>query len=123
MTELALALAAVALNAGAQLLLRSAMHGVEGGVTSARQFASLLPGLMTSPAILGGLACYILSLGVWLVVLSRLPVSVAYPLQSLGYVMVVLSATVLLNEPLTANKLLAVALIVLGVLFLARGHA
>lgn len=123
MADFVLAFAAVALNAAAQLLLRSAMQGVEGGVVSARHFASLLPRLTTSAPILGGLACYVLSLGLWLVVLSRLPVSIAYPLQSLGYVMVVLLAHVLLNESLSANKLLAIILIVLGVLFLARGRA
>jgi multidrug transporter EmrE-like cation transporter len=123
MPDFVLAFIAVALNAGAQLLLRSAMHNVEGGVVSLRHFASLLPGLTTSPPILGGLACYILSLGLWLVVLSRLPVSIAYPLQSLGYIMVVLFAHVLLNESLSANKLLAITLIVLGVLLLARGRA
>lgn len=123
MADFVLALIAVVLNAGAQLLLRSAMHGVEGGVTSTRQFVSLLPWLMTSPPILGGLACYVLSLGLWLVVLSRLPVSIAYPLQSLGYVLVVLTAHVLLNESLSANKLLAVTLIVLGVVFLTRGRS
>ena len=123
MGDFALAFMAVTLNAGAQLLLRSAMHNVDRGLVSLRHFPSLLPKLATSPPILAGLACYVLSLGLWLVVLSRLPVSIAYPLQSLGYVMVVTFAHVLLNEPLTATKLLAITLITLGVLLLARGRA
>ena len=56
-------------------------------------------------------------------VLSRLPVSVAYPLQSLGFVLVVIFAHLILNESLSASKLVAIALIVLGVLLLARGRA
>lgn len=123
MVDFALALVAVALNAGAQLLLRSGMHAIEGGVVSLPHFLSLLPRLMTTPVIIGGFACYALSVGLWLVVLSRLPVSVAYPLQSLGFVLVVIFAHLILNESLSASKLVAIALIVLGVLLLARGRA
>jgi len=123
MADFALAFVAVALNAAAQLLLRNGVTGIGGGVTSLPHFMALLPRFLTNPSILAGFGCYAVSAGLWLVVLSRLPVSIAYPLQSLGYVMVVVFAHLLLNESLTAHKLLAVALIVLGVVFLARGRA
>lgn len=119
MADLSLALLAVALNAGAQLLLRSSMQTITGGVASFSHFLVLLPRLMTTPLILAGFACYALSVGLWLVVLSRLPVSIAYPLQSLGYVMVVIFAHILLGESLSARKLLAITLIVTGVFILA----
>ncbi len=123
MTDFALALVAVALNAGAQLLLRSGMRAIEGGIVSFPHLLTLLPRLMTTPSIIGGFVCYALSIGLWLIVLSRLPVSVAYPLQSLGYVMVVVFAHFVLSESLSTSKLLAITLIVAGVFVLARGRA
>lgn len=122
MADFALALIAVALNAAAQLLLRNGVTGIQGGVTSLPHFVALLPRFLMTPSILTGFGCYAVSAGLWLVVLSRLPVSIAYPLQSLGYVMVVVFAHLLLSEALTAPKLLGITLIVLGVLFLARGR-
>jgi multidrug transporter EmrE-like cation transporter len=123
MADFALALFAVGLNAAAQLLLRSGVQGVPGAVTSLGHFITVLPRFLTTPSILAGFACYTVSAGLWLVVLSRLPVSIAYPLQSLGYVMVVVLAHLILSEPLTAHKVVAITLIVLGVLVLARGRA
>jgi multidrug transporter EmrE-like cation transporter len=122
MSHLALALIAVTLNASAQLLLRSGLQSIEGGIVSLQQFLALLPRILTSPWVIGGFAGYGLSVALWLVVLSKVPVSVAYPLQSMGFILVALFAHLLLKESLTPTKLLAILTIVAGVFLLARAE-
>jgi multidrug transporter EmrE-like cation transporter len=110
----------VMLNAGAQLLLKA-------GVTSVGHFeftrANILPigiKLATQLPIVGGLACYVVSVGVWIVGLSRVEVSVAYPMLSLGYVVNAFAAWYLFGEGLSMQKLVGIAIILVGVVVLAR---
>ncbi|HEY4772144.1 MAG TPA: transporter, partial [Steroidobacteraceae bacterium] len=56
----------------------------------------------------------------WLGALSRVPVSIAYPMLSVGYVVNALAAASLFSEALTAGKILGIALIIGGVVLLAR---
>jgi multidrug transporter EmrE-like cation transporter len=84
-------LAGVSLNAGAQLLLKAGTNAV-GHFEFTR--ANIIPvawRLATQPPIIGGLACYVISVAVWVVGLSRVDVSIAYPMLSLGYVVNALS--------------------------------
>jgi multidrug transporter EmrE-like cation transporter len=68
-----------------------------------------------------GAACYVLSLFVWILGLSRVPVSVAYPLLSIGYVINAIAAHYLFGEAVTTTKWLGIGFIVIGVWLLARG--
>jgi multidrug transporter EmrE-like cation transporter len=60
------------------------------------------------------------SVAVWIAALSRTEVSLAYPFLSLGYVVNAAAAWYLFGENLSPQRLLAVAVIILGVLLLAR---
>ena len=64
-----------------------------------------------------GLACYACSMILWILVLARLPLSVAYPLLSISYVMVYLVATSMpaWDEVATARRSAGIVFIVLGV--------
>ena len=82
----ALLFTGVLLNAAAQLFLKAGTNAT--GVitlTPSDGLATILR-LATVPPILAGLACYAVSVVVWILGLSRVPVSVAYPMLSLGYV-------------------------------------
>jgi multidrug transporter EmrE-like cation transporter len=116
-----LLLGGVALNAAAQLLLKAATRTsgelvADGGAISWAAAAQLLH---AAPLWLG-LSCYGVSVFLWLGALSRVPVSVAYPMLSIGYIVNAFAAAYLFGEPLSAVKLLGIALIVAGVLVLAR---
>lgn len=67
------------------------------------------------------LAVLLLGLGmlVWLTVLQRLPLSVAYPMLSLNFVLVTLAARWLFNEPTTLRHWCGVASIMLGILLMS----
>ena len=66
------------------------------------------------------LCAYGLSVVVWLVGLSRVPVSQAYPLLSLGYVINICLAWWLLGEVPNAQRVVGIGIIVLGVVLVAR---
>jgi len=67
--------------------------------------------------------CYAASLCVWLAALSKAPVSIAYPMLSLGYVIVAWAAVVWLGETLSVTKVLGIALICVGVVLVSRSSA
>ena len=67
-----------------------------------------------------GMFCYGSSLLIWFYVLSKMELSKAFPLVSIGYVFTLLLGYFLLNEAITAHKIIGITLIIAGVLFVAR---
>ena len=61
-----------------------------------------------------------MSVVVWILALSRVPVSVAYPMLSVGYIVNAFAAWLLFGESLTAQKLVGIGFIVVGVFLVAR---
>jgi multidrug transporter EmrE-like cation transporter len=116
-----LILVGVGLNAAAQLLLKVATRPLaqysDFGVETLR--ASVLS-LGTSGAFWIGMVCYGTSLCVWLAALSKAPVSTAYPMLSLGYVVVAAVSVLWLGETLAPAKILGIALICAGVVLVSR---
>ena len=110
----------VLLNAGAQLLLKAGTNRVGEYAFSADNLWPIGTKLATSPPIVAGLACYVVSVVVWILALSRVPVSVAYPMLSLGYVVNAFAAWMLFGESLTAQKLVGIGFIIVGVWLVAR---
>ena len=110
----------VLLNAVAQLGLKAAPD------TTGPLFGSEVPALrrglelLSVPWLWLALGCYGLSVIVWLVGLSRVPVSQAYPLLSMGYVINVGLAWWLLGEVPNAQRVVGIAVIVFGVVLVAR---
>ncbi len=76
--------------------------------------------LMRSPYIIGGCFLYVIAVGMWFYVISKLPFSVAYPCQSLSYVLGVFIAYFLFKEHVELTKWLGIAIIMLGVYLVAR---
>jgi multidrug transporter EmrE-like cation transporter len=76
--------------------------------------------LALEPHILGGLACYAVSVVVWIIALSRVPVSMAYPMLSIGYVVNAIAAWQLLGESLSPLRLAGIGVIIVGVFMVAR---
>ncbi|MGH8321062.1 MAG: EamA family transporter [Gammaproteobacteria bacterium] len=116
-----LVITGVLLNAAAQLLLKAGVSRV--GVIHLQLNTILSAGwkLAFEPHILGGLACYVISVVVWILALSRVQVSIAYPMLSLGYVVVAVAAWLIFGETLGATRMAGIAVIIVGVYLLARG--
>ena len=109
---LGLAVACVGLSAAAQVAMKLGMRAADG-VTATYGHA------LTSPLVWLGLGLYGLSAVAWLWVLSRLDVSLAYPLVSLGFVFTFAVGIGWLGEPFSWQRLGGCGLIVAGVLMLA----
>ena len=110
----------VLLNATAQLLLKAGTN-VLGVLTLDRAtWAQTLWRMATQGWFVLGATCYVVSLFVWILGLSRVPVSIAYPLLSLGYVVNAIAAHYLLGETVTLQRWLGVGFIILGVWLVAR---
>jgi drug/metabolite transporter (DMT)-like permease len=110
----------VLLNALAQLGLKAATR--VSGPLVAGEAGVWQRGLdlLVVPSLWYALCAYGLSVIVWLVGLSRVPVSQAYPLLSLGYVINVGLAWWLLGEIPNVQRVAGIAVIVLGVVLVAR---
>jgi multidrug transporter EmrE-like cation transporter len=113
-------LTGVLLNAGAQLLLKAGTNAM-GVITLARDnwLDTVLRMATQVPFVLGAL-CYALSLFVWILGLSRVPVSVAYPLLSVGYIINAIAAHYLFGEAVTMTRWLGIGFIVVGVWLVAK---
>jgi multidrug transporter EmrE-like cation transporter len=109
LASFAFILTGVLLNAGAQLLLKAGTNAEPLGLR-----------LAIEPHILAGLACYGVSVVVWVVALSKVPVSIAYPMLSIGYVINAIAAYYLLGEAVTPMRLAGIGVIIVGVFIVAR---
>ena len=118
--SLAIIMTGVLLNAAAQLLLKAGTNAVGHFEFSAQNIVPVGMKLAFEPHIAGGVACYVVSVVVWIVGLSRVEVSIAYPMLSIGYVLNAAAAWYLFGESLTAQKLIGIAFIVVGVFLVAR---
>ncbi len=116
----ALILTGVLLNACAQLLHKAGTNAVGHFEFHASNLLPVGLKLAFQPYIMGGMACYAVSLVVWIMALSRVPVSIAYPMLSIGYVLNAFVAWQWFGEPLSAQKLLGIGFIVAGVYVVAR---
>ena len=116
----ALVLTGVLLNAIAQLALKASVS--DTGIISLD-----MQSLLTSAGSLAsnlwlwlGLICYPISVVVWIVALSRVDVSIAYPMLSIGYIVNAVAAWHLFDEPMNLGKVVGIGIIIVGVYVLAR---
>ena len=114
--------AVVAASAIAHILLKMGMNQVgEVGLEQVRNPARLAASLLTTPAIIPAVLIYVLSFVGWVLVLSRLQLSLAYPALALTYVLIPLAAWAILSEPVSRTQWAGVLLVALGIALTVRG--
>ena len=120
LTMLALILVTVTMSACAQLALKLGMKGpgitaglAEGGLTAALSVA-------LNPWIILGLSIYGLSVVLWLWVLSKVELSVAYPFVGVSFLITMAFGAWLLYEEITVGRLIGTVLIAIGCVLVAR---
>jgi multidrug transporter EmrE-like cation transporter len=113
-------LGGVLLNAAAQLLLKAGTNRLGVVTLAPGTLAATIGRVAGEGHVIAGIALYGLSVLVWIAGLSRVPVSVAYPMLSLGYVVNAIAAHYLFGEAVTAQRWLGIGCIVLGVWLVAR---
>jgi multidrug transporter EmrE-like cation transporter len=113
-------LAGVTLNATAQLLLKAGVRPLGAMALQSTTLFAQIGQALVQPPILVGLGCYGVSVVLWIVALSRVDVSVAYPMLSLGYVLNAVAARWLFGEMLAVQQMIGIAFILVGVTLVAR---
>lgn len=110
----------VFLNAMAQLLLKAGTNAVGHFEFNAGNVVPVGMKLALEPHIMAGVACYVVSLVVWIMGLSRVEVSIAYPMLSVGYLLNAVAAWYLFGEAVSVTRLVGIGIIIIGVYIVAR---
>ncbi len=119
MSGMILIFSAIILNVCGHLFLKAGMNKI--GIISVDQLLISFPKIFTTPFVILGLLSYVSSVGMYMVVLSRIDISYAYPLMmGLGYVLIVLFSWQIFSEPFSTFKWIGILLILIGVFFLGK---
>ena len=118
--EFALILTGVMLNAVAQLLLKAGTRAIGHFEFTAANIKPIGIAVATNPYIFGGLLCYAFSVVIWILALSRVEVTIAYPMLSLGYVVNAFFGWWLFGEAVTAMRMGGIGFIIIGVYLVAK---
>jgi len=112
--SLAVLLFAVATAATGQLMLK---HGMtQAAASSKAQGRSLPMAAGLNVWVLSGLLVFAVSALAWLLTLSRVPLSVAYPFNALGYLGILGASAVVLHEPVNVPTVIGSAMVVCGLI-------
>jgi drug/metabolite transporter (DMT)-like permease len=114
--SIALVVVSVGFAVAGQLTLKTAMDQI--GRIGGAQIAEPLDTIgraAREPRLWAGLILFGISSLFWLVVLSRVPLSVAYPFVGISYIFVVTFARFVLHENVPASRWLGVAVVALGI--------
>lgn len=115
----ALVFVSVSLSAVAQTAFKIGVGRAEADPDAAILVKAMA--MVLSPMVLLGLALYGVGTVLWLFALRQLDLSLAYPFVAMSFVMVAGSGMLFLGEPVQPTRLLGLALIVVGLLVMARG--
>jgi drug/metabolite transporter (DMT)-like permease len=117
---LTIMITSICMATAGQLLLRAGMESVGLVELTGESLSTAMRSAITTWQVLAGLGAFGLSAGLWLISLSRVPLSTAYPFVSLSYVFILLASVVILGErPLLLNwvgaGLIMSGIIVIGI--------
>ena len=117
---MALAMTAVVTASIAQAFVKHGMDRV-GGISFTRdQFLPSLVQALTDVYALLGFVLVLMVIPLWLAVLARLPLSVAYPLGAIGFVIAMIIGAIFFKETITPLRASGMVFIILGVVAISR---
>jgi len=108
----------IILGVAGQFLMKSGVNRV-GGLEELG-LVKFLTTAFLSPLVFFGLALYGVSAVLWVILLSKFDLSVAYPALSIGYVLVLLISVLFLGEQVSMIRFAGTLLIMAGIVFLFR---
>jgi drug/metabolite transporter (DMT)-like permease len=117
---LALILATVTASACAQLALKLGMKSQPVAMAVSAGGRDLFLAVASSPLVWAGLTIYGVSIAVWLWILSKVDLSLAYPFVGVSFIVVMLFGVFLLHETVTPLRMLGTVLIAAGCMLVAR---
>lgn len=110
----------VTLSAIAQISLKSGMSSPaiqEALVLKERLNLAWL--VLTNAHVIAGTVLYMIGFGLWLLVLAKLDVSIAYPFVGIGFILTMIFGFLFLNEPVGLTRVLGTILVAGGVVLVS----
>ncbi|MCT8976797.1 SMR family transporter [Clostridium sp. CX1] len=114
-----LILVSVFLGAIGQVLVKYGASSLQLNF-AASYFIESLIGILKNAPVMCGIISYGVSFLLWIKVLSKVELSYAYPMVSIGYILVMFFSYFLFKENISLMRLMGVALIIVGVILVAR---
>jgi drug/metabolite transporter (DMT)-like permease len=118
--NIVLILLSVSLNATAQMLMRAGMLRVGKVGNSLGDIIAATPNMLLNFFLWGAIAAYVVSVFLWMIVLSKVEVSFAYAFLALGFALVAVLGYLIWNENVTWLRVLGIGLICAGVYCVAQ---
>ena len=112
----------VLLSVTGQILLKQGMNQVGQIEGAFSQIVSKIFQALSNPFVIGGIGVYGSTTLIWLVILSRIKLSVAYPMISLGYVITIMFSWLLFKEDVPKLRVLGGLVICIGVYLVSKGE-
>lgn len=103
-----------------QILLKQGVSKV--GPIGFKELIPKLTQVILNPYVIGGISIYGFTTFVWLVILSRVKLSIAYPMLSLGYVLAIPFSRIIFKESIPIMRIIGAIIICIGVYFVAQGE-
>ena len=108
---------AIVCNAVANILIKVGMMKL----SKTTEMIEMIKGAVFNPAIIAGISFFVIALGGYSYILSKLNLSVAYPIMtSVGYMIVILASWLFLHETITWIQVVGFCLILSGVWCVAQ---
>jgi drug/metabolite transporter (DMT)-like permease len=112
--EFGLFLISIVMSVGGQFFLKTGATKL--GQVNASNLVSHVLGIVTTPELLAGLSCYALGAVTYILLLTRVDLSVAGPAASLVYVFSVIVGYFVFKETIPINRYIGLSLIICGVI-------
>ena len=121
-SSILLILLSISIAVGGQLLLKIGINRI-GIVNSGSMDAlkQLFFGVIKNPLVITGLFLYVISAAIWMIVLSAVDLSFAYPFLGFTYVMVLFISKFILKEDVSPIRWIGALIITIGVVVISRG--
>lgn len=121
-SSILLILFSISIAVAGQILLKIGINRIEivdfSGLEALKQ---LFFGVIKSPLVISGLFLYVISAAIWLIVLSAVDLSFAYPFIGFTYVMVLVLSKLILKEDVNPIRWAGALIITIGVIVISRG--
>jgi drug/metabolite transporter (DMT)-like permease len=117
-----LILLSISIAVGGQLLLKIGINRI--GISDFGSFSALggfFAGIIKSPLVIIGLLLYVISAAIWMIVLSAVDLSFAYPFIGFTYVLILILSKFILKEDVNPLRWIGTLIITAGVVVLSRG--
>ena len=104
-----------------QLSMKLAINHLDVQVSSWKKAINFILQLLRMPRLWVSLIFSTASLSVWLFVLSKADLSLAYSIDSLRYIFITIASLIFLKERIGAMRWLGIVSVVFGIILVTRG--